>query len=105
MPKFLLTSIFILIVLGQIFAVKDYTVVEPENDVILLEDLYFNEKYVDIDKAIQIIEIPQEGKKEIIITDDLEKNTKNCVYFNYKGIPYIDFCDSSINQDIFSTDF
>lgn len=105
MPKFLLTLIFSLIILGQIFAVKDYTPVETEDDLVHLEDLYFDEKYVDMKEPIQIIKVPNMDEQVVINDEKFDKNEKNCVYFNYKGIPYVDVCINQEEQEIFSTDF
>lgn len=105
MPKILLILIFSLIILGQIFAVKDYTPITTDEQAIHLEDLYFDEKYVDMKKPIQIIEITDLEKNIIIDEDSQDKSDKNCIYFNYSGVPYVDVCKNQEKTEIFSTDF
>jgi hypothetical protein len=93
MPRFLLITIIILLLAGQIFAVKEYTPTDTEEEnVVRLEDLYFNEENKEYG-PIQIIESPtgQENIETMYINEGGE-----CIFFDRDGIPWLDKCPDKI---------
>jgi uncharacterized ion transporter superfamily protein YfcC len=119
MPKILLIIIFISLIAGHVFAVKEYTIEVENKEAIRFEDLdTLSVKYENYG-PVQIIESPIAGREYKLI--NTEKNIeyenygpiqiiespllggvsgesinvgdgKNCIFFDNEGIPWQDEC-------------
>ena len=96
MPRFLLFTILVLVIAGHIFAVKEETSTFEDTETIRIEDLYFNEEYINLKEPIQVIEISSGDEETSLI---LIKEEEDCIFFD-EGIPRLEACPVEI-EDVY----